>query len=57
MTPAEYIVAKDRWRELAESGRLDEQQLNFLGEVLFNNRPREMKVVDLSEYRERRRSA
>lgn len=57
MTPAEYIVAKDRWRELRESGRLDEQQLNFLGEVLYNNRPREMKVVDLSEYRERRRTA
>ncbi|MBR3499696.1 MAG: hypothetical protein IKO05_12050 [Selenomonadaceae bacterium] len=57
MTPAEYIVAKDRWRELRESGHLDEQQLNFLGEVLYNNRPREMKVVDLSEYRERRRTA
>lgn len=57
MTPAEYIVAKDRWHELRESGHLDEQQLNFLGEVLFNNRPREMKVVDLSEYRERRRTA
>lgn len=56
MTPAEFIIAKDRWRELAESGHLDKQQLNFLGEVLFNNRPREMKVVDLDEYRERKRA-
>ena len=38
MTPAEWIIARDRWRELRDSGFLDEEQLNMLGEVIEKRR-------------------
>lgn len=57
MTATEWIIARDRNRELYDIGFLDEEQFRMLDEVLMENRPREMTVIDLSEYRKARRQA
>ncbi|MBQ3337180.1 MAG: hypothetical protein IJG80_07250 [Selenomonadaceae bacterium] len=57
MTAAEWILARDRRRELRDIGFLDEEQFRMLGEVLRENRPKEMKVVNLDEWRKMRRQA
>lgn len=57
MTAAEWIIARDRRRELRDIGFLDEEQYRMLGEVLRENQPREMKVVNLDEWRKMRRQA
>ena len=52
----EYILAEERRRELRDSGFFDDEQFRMLGEVLKANRPREMKIVDLEEYRARKQA-
>lgn len=53
MSKAQWLVMKDRFNELKDSGLLHEDSVALLEEWLRDIKPVK-KVIDLNEYRERR---
>lgn len=56
MTPAEYIYTGIRLDEYVAKGEHDKDVIAMLKEWRREHRPREMKIVDLDEYREWKRA-